>query len=113
MTVPPAGPLLHRLARPSAPHAVRASLGSRHRRRLQGAGRGAVQRTTRSTGTVIALDARDIDLTENPPGSGQGSFAVGTRVVYPYHGVARVLRREQRALGGRMCWYLVLLVTND
>ena len=38
------------------------------------------------------------------------TFDVGTRVLYPVHGVADVVGRERRTVEGRTCTYLVLVV---
>jgi CarD family transcriptional regulator len=35
-------------------------------------------------------------------------FEIGSQVVYPSHGVARIVRREERVFLGETCWYLVL-----
>lgn len=39
-----------------------------------------------------------------------GEFEVGSQVIYPSHGVARIVRRERRMFNGETCWYLVLSV---
>jgi CarD family transcriptional regulator len=40
-------------------------------------------------------------------------FEVGAKVVYPSHGVAEIVRREEREFGGEMRWFLVLVVPQQ
>ena len=40
-------------------------------------------------------------------------FEVGSKVVYPSHGVAEIIRREKRDFGGETCSYLVLVVPQQ
>jgi CarD family transcriptional regulator len=35
-------------------------------------------------------------------------YEIGSRIIYPSHGVAKVLRRERRLFNDETCWYLVL-----
>jgi len=40
-------------------------------------------------------------------------FRVGSKVVYPAHGVAKIVRREEREFGGEKVSYLVLVVPEQ
>ena len=40
-------------------------------------------------------------------------FAVGSKVVYPSHGVAEIIRREKREFNGEKRDYLVLMVPQQ
>ena len=41
------------------------------------------------------------------------AFAVGSKVVYPSHGVAQIVRREKRVLDGKKQEYLILEVPQQ
>src|SRR4029079_1822781 len=41
------------------------------------------------------------------------AFAVGSKVVYPSHGVAQIVRREKRVLDGEKLEYLILEVPQQ
>ena len=40
-------------------------------------------------------------------------FRIGAKVVYPAHGVAKIVRREEREFNGDRCSYLVLVVPQQ
>src|SRR5687767_4273580 len=51
-------------------------------------------------------------MTTATAGSGT-QFEVGSKVVYPSHGVAEIIRREKREFGGEKISYLVLVVPQQ